>query len=110
MKTIKLYDTTYDIMTLYRKAKTPAQRALAGYIVKAGQIHNTIFGGAFCFLCNVEKCMSTEEIYEIYSLVDDFTKKQIIHIVQLAIDGELDKFIMSEREIKDTLRYLCECR
>ena len=110
MKTIKLYDTTYDIMTLYRKAKTPAQRARAGYIVKAGQIHNTIFGGAFCFLCNVEKCMNTEEIYEIYSFVDDTTKKQIVHIAQLAIDGELDKFAMSEREIRETIKNLCQCQ
>lgn len=108
MKTIKLYDTTYDVLTLYRKAKTPAQRALAGYIVKSGQIHNPLFGGAFHFLREVERCMNTEEIYEIYSYVDEITKRQIVHLAQIAIDGELDKFSMSEKEITNTIRNLCE--
>lgn len=108
MKTIKLYDTTYDILTLYRKAKTPAQRALAGYIVKSGQLDNSILGGAFHFLREVEHCMDTEEIYDIYPCVGNDIKRQIIHVTQLAIDGELDRFAMSERQIKDTIRYLCE--
>ena len=108
MKTIKLYDTTYDILTLYRKANTSAQRALAGYIIKGGYIHNPIFGGAFHFLREVERCMRTEEIYEICSLVNPDIKRQIVHIAQLAIDGDLDKFAMSEREIKETIKQLCE--
>lgn len=108
MKIIKLYDTTYDILTLYRKAKSPAQRALAGYIVKSGNIHNPIFGGAFHFLREVERAMWDNEIYDIHPYVDDITKRQIIHVAQLAIDGDLDKFAMSERQIKDTIKYLCE--
>lgn len=108
MRSIKLHAIEYDILTLYRKAKTPAQRALAGYIVKSGNIHNPIFGGAFHFLREVEHCMYDEEIYEIYSFVDSTVKKQIVHVAQLAIDGDLDKFAMSEREIKDTIKHLCE--
>lgn len=108
MRIIQLYDTTYDILTLYRKAKTPAQRALAGYIVKSGQIHNPIFGGAFHFLREVEHCMETDEIYDIYSYVDNDIKKRIIYVAQLAIDGELDKFAMSERQIRDTIKHLNE--
>ena len=108
MKTIKIYDTVYDIKELYRKANTPAQRALAGYMIKSGQTSNPIFGGAFRFLREVEHCLRTEEIYEIYSLVDSNIKKQIIHIAQIAIDGELDKFALSEKEIRDTLKNLSE--
>lgn len=108
MKTIKLYDTTYDILTLYRKAKSPAQRALAGYIVKSGELHNPIFGGAFHFLRQVEAAMATEEIYDIMPFVDADTKKRIIYIAQLAIDGELDKFAFTERQIKDNIKHLCE--
>ena len=108
MKIIKLYDIAYDILTLYRKAKTPAQRALAGYIIKSGKIDDPILGGAFYFLRQVEIAMETEEIYDIYSMVAPDVKKKIIHIAQLAIDGELDKFAMSERQIKDTIKYLCE--
>ena len=108
MKTIKIYNISYDIKTLYRKANSPAQRALAGYMIKSGQTYDPIFGGAFHFLRVVERCVATEEIYEIYNCTDDETKQKIIHIAQLAIDGDLDKFVLSEREINNTLKSLSE--
>ncbi len=106
--TIKINDVTYETITLYRKANTPAQRALVGYMVKAGMACNPIFGGAFKLLRDIERCMDTEEIYELYSLVDSETKKKIIHIAQLALDGKLDRFAISERERNETLKNLCQ--
>lgn len=106
--TIKIYDTTYEPIMLYRKANTPAQRALVGYITKAGLVSSSIFGGAFKLLRDIERCMDTEEIYELYSLVDTETKNKIKHIAQLALDGKFDRFAISERERNEILRNLCE--
>lgn len=106
--TIKIYDTVYEPILLYRKANTPAQRALVGYITKAGLVSDPILGGAFNVLKGIEKCMRNEEIYELYSLVDNLTKKKILHIVQLALDGKLDRFTVSEREINNILKNLCQ--
>lgn len=106
--TIKIYDITYDTLTLYRKANTTAQRALAGYIIKSGKVFDPIFGGAFALLRSIERCNASGEIYELYSVVDDQTKKKIIHVAQLALDGKLDKFTVSERERNDTVKALCE--
>lgn len=106
--TIKIYDVAYDTVTLYRKANTPTQRALAGYIIKSGKVNDTIFGGAFNLLRGIENCNAKGEIYELYSMVDKDTKKKIIHVAQVAMDGKLDKFTISERERQDTIRYLCQ--
>ena len=106
--TIKIYDTIYDPVVLYRKANTSNQRALVGYITKAGYAQDAIFGGAFNVLRNIEHCMYTDEIYELQSCVDDETKKKILHIVQLALDGKFDRFAISERERTETLKNLCQ--
>lgn len=106
--TIKIYDVVYDPILLYRKANTPAQRALVGYITKAGLMHDAIFGGAFKALREIERCISNEEIYELYNCVDMETKKKIIHIAQLALDGKLDRFAISERERNEILKNLCQ--
>lgn len=106
--TIKIYDVIHEPITLYRKANTPAQRALVGYITKAGLINDAIFGGAFNVLKGIEKCMGNEEIYELYSVVDSETKRKILYIVQLALDGKFDRFTISEREKNDIIRNLCQ--
>jgi len=108
MVTIKIYDAIYDTTTLYKKANTDAQRALIGYIIKAGKIHDPIFGGAFALLKNIERCYSTGEIYKLYPVVDEATEKKITHVTQLALDGKLDKFSINETERSRTLKYLCE--
>ena len=105
---IKINDVIYEPITLYRKAKTPAQRALVGYMTKAGCTNNTIFGGAFRLLRDIEYCMDVGEIYELYSLVDNETKKKIIHVTQIALDGKLDRFAISERERNETMKNLCQ--
>ena len=106
--TIKIYDTIFDPIILYRKANTPAQRALVGYITKAGYANDAIFGGAFKLLRDIERCVNNEEIYELYSCVDNETKKKIIYITQLAMDGKFDRFTISERERNEILRNLCQ--
>jgi hypothetical protein len=98
----------YEPVTLYRKANTPAQRALVGYIIKAGLVDDPIFGGAFSVLRGIEKCMQNEEIYELYNCVDNETKRKILHVAQLALDGKFDRFAISERERNDILKNLCQ--
>ena len=106
--TIKIYDTIYEPIILYRKANTHAQRALVGYITKAGLVHDPIFGGAFNVLRNIERCVKDEEIYELYSCVDSETKRKILYIAQLALDGKFDRFSISERERAEILKNLCQ--
>ena len=104
MKTIKVVATIYDIRTLYKKAKTPAQRALLGYMTKAGLTNDSVFGGAFNVLRNIEWCVDGEEIYSLYPLEDAETSKKIIYVAQLALDGEFDSFSFSAREIENIIK------
>jgi len=108
MKIVKLYDTVYDIRTLYRKANTPAQRALVGYIIKAGMTQDTIFGGAFQLLCDVERCMSNETIYTIHSYVDRETENKISYVAQLALDGKFDAFTLRKADMDAIVRNLAD--
>ena len=105
---IKVHDVVYEPTMLYRKANTPNQRALVGYITKAGMVNDTIFGGAFSVLRNIERCIQNDEIYELHSYVDKETKKKILYIVQLAMDGKFDRFAISERERNEILKNLCQ--
>ena len=106
--TIKIYDAVYEPTILYRKANTLAQRALVGYVTKAGYVNDPIFGGAFDVLHRIERCNQNDEIYELYSCVDAETKKKILFVVQLAMDGKFDRFAISERERNEILRNLCQ--
>ena len=108
MKIVKLYDTTYDIRTMYRKANTPAQRALVGYIIKAGKTQDPIFGGAFKLLCDVERCMSNEEIYIIHSYVDKETETKVSHVAQLALDGKFDCFTIRKADMDNIAKALAD--
>lgn len=108
MKIIKLYDTIYDIKTLYRKANTPAQRALVGYITKAGLTNDALFGGAFKLLCDVERCMDNGDIYMIHSYVDKEMEKKISHVAQLALDGKFNDFAIRKADIDSIIKALAE--
>ena len=107
-KIIKLYDTVYEIRALYRKANTPSQRALVGYITKAGLTQDAIFGGAFKLLCDVERCMDNREIYTIQSYVEREMASKISHIAQLALDGHFDDFAYRKADIDSILKSLAE--
>ena len=106
--TIKIIDTTFQTIDLYRKVRTPEQKALAGYIIKAGETYNPILGGAFKALRDIQYCMEVNEIYRLYPLVDSATEKKILHVVQMALDGQFDRFAISERERQTTIKALCE--
>lgn len=104
MKTIKVVTATNDIRTLYKKAKTPAQRALVGYMVKTGEIANPIYGGAFNLLHCIEWCMDEEVIYRLYPIEDSNIVKKIVDIAQSALDGEFDSFSFSVKEIDNIIK------
>lgn len=104
MKTIKVMATINDIRMLYKKANTSAQRALLGYMAKTGVVTDSIFGGAFNLLHSIEWCMEGNVIYRLYSLEDSETTKKIIHVAQLALDGEFDSFSIKAREIGNIIK------
>ena len=104
MKTIKVMATMPDIRILYKRAKTPAQRALLGYMTKTGVVTDSIFGGAFNLLRSIEWCVDGDEIYTLYPMEDSNTTKKIIHIAQLALDGEFDSFSIKAKEIENIIR------
>ena len=106
MKTIKVMATIYDIRTLYKNAKTPAQRALVGYMTKTGVTTDPIFGGAFKALRSIEWCMEGDVIYSLYPLEDPVTHKKILHVAQLALDGEFNDFSVKAKEIENIIKYM----
>lgn len=104
MKTIKVGAAIVDIRLLYKKANTPAQRALLGYMTKTAVVTDPIFGGAFNLLRGIEWCMEGSVIYNLYPLEDSVTTKKIIHIAQLALDGEFDSFTIKAKEIENIIK------
>lgn len=104
MKTIKVIATTTDVHTLYKRARTSAQRALLGYMAKTGSIINPIFCGAFNVLRSIEWCMDGEEIYTLYPIEDSATVAKIIDIAQSALDGNFNSFSFSAREVDNIIR------
>lgn len=106
MKTIKVIANTMDVHTLYKRANTHAQRALLGYMVKAGLVTNPIFCGAFNVLRSIEWCMDGDEIYTLYPIEDSATVAKIIDIAQSALDGCFNSFAFSVRQIDNIIKYM----
>lgn len=104
MKTVKVVSATNDILIMYKRADTYAQRALLGYMVKTGEVANPIYGGAFNLLHGIEWCMEEEVIYRLYPLDDSNTVKKIIDVAQSALDGEFHSFAFSVKEIDNIVR------
>ena len=104
MKTIKVMSAKNDIRTLYKKAKTFAQRALIGYMVKTGEITNPIYGGAFNLLHSIEWCMDEDVIYRLYPLEDSVTVSKIVDIAQSALDGNFNSFSFSAKEVDNIIK------
>lgn len=104
MRTIKVIATVVDVLALYKKAETSAQRALLGYMAKAGFITDIIHCGAFNLLRSIERCMGCNEIYSLYYIEDTATAKKIISIAQCALDGGYDAFSFSAREIDNIVK------
>jgi len=106
--TIKINHHTYDTLTLYKKAVTDAQRALAGYIIRSGKVNDKILGGAFNVLCKIEHCNEENEVYELYNLLTNEEKRKILSYVQMALDGKFDKFMVSVVECRNMAKCLAE--
>lgn len=106
MKTIKVIATVNDVPTLYKKARTSAQRALLGYMAKTGVITSPIFCGAFNVLRSIEWCMEGDEIYSLYPMEDSVTVAEIINIAQSALDGNFNAFAFSAREVDNIVKYM----
>ena len=104
--TIKIDHHTFETLTLYKRACTEAQRSLAGYIIRSGKVNDPILGGAFHVLCKIERCNEQNEIYELYNLLSIQEKRKILDYVQMALDGELEKFMVSEAERKNMIKCL----
>ena len=103
MEVIKVVRANPDLRMLYRLAKTPCQRALVGYMVKKGMTHNPIFGGAFNALRSIEFCMKENIVYAIDSLEDVETTREIISVVQSALNGRYDMFAFDKSEINNII-------
>lgn len=106
--TIKINHHTFETLTLYKRANTEAQRSLAGYIIRSGKVNDPILGGAFHVLCKIERCMEEGEIYELYNLLNAQEKRKVLDYVQMAMDGELDQFMVSETERRTMMKCLAE--
>ena len=106
MKVITVSARTWDIKSMYQEAKTPARRALAGYIIKAGKTNDPIYGAAFTMLRGLEVCNGTQHIYDIDFKCSNEDKTQIIRIVEATRSGSLNSFSLSRREINHILSLL----
>ena len=106
--TIKINHHTFETLTLYKRACTEAQRALAGYIIRSGKANDPILGGAFHVLCKIERCNTQGEIYELYNLLNSTEKRKVLDYVQNAMDGEFDKFMITEAERRNMIKCLGE--
>lgn len=106
--TIKVNMHRFDTLTLYRKSTTEAQRALAGYIIRSGNVNDSLLGGAFHVLRLVEYCNEEETLYELYNLVSNEEKRKILEYVQMAMDGDFDMFMFDEKERKNMMKCLSE--
>lgn len=106
--TIKIDHHVYDTIVLYKRASTYAQRALAGYIIHSGKTNDPILGGAFHVLCAIERCNDTGEVYELYNLLSNEEKREILSKVQDALDGKFDKYMFNESTRKNMIKNLSE--
>lgn len=104
--TIKITHHVYETITLYKRANTEAQRALAGYIIRTGKVNDPLLGGAFHVLRKIEHCNEEGEIYELYNLLSSQEKRKILDYVQMALDGELDDCMVSQTECKSMVKFL----
>lgn len=104
MKTIKVVAMNTDIPTLYKRARTSAQRALLGYMAKTGVITDSVYCGAFNVLRSIEWCMDGEEIYSLYPIDNSDTVAKIIDIAQSALDGNFNSFAFSVREVDNVIK------
>ena len=106
--TIKVDTHQFETLTLYKRAATEAQRALAGYIIRSGKANDKLLGGAFNVLHKIERCNDEGVVYELYNLVSNDEKRKILEYVQMAMDGDFDAFAFNETERKNMIKHLSQ--
>lgn len=104
MKSISVMDTYWDLKRLYQEAAaSKARRGLFGYMLKTGRTDNTIFGGAFKLVCDLEDVPK----HSAYKLkIESASGKEIIAAAEVALAGGFDQFAPPIKEIKKTCRAL----
>lgn len=106
MRTIYINETGWDLHLLYRNAiRTKARRGLFGYMLRTGRVDNLIFGGAFQLIMELEPVWG-KEAYHLKS--ETSHAREIIAVAEVALAGGFDKFALSKREMKNTIRALDE--
>jgi len=97
MKNVKVCETYYEPISLYRKvnAKSKSQMALLGYMRTDGYLRDPIYGGAFRLLQAMERYAGIS-----IPMVKGKADKEIVDIVEKAMLGRWDAYALSETEIK----------
>lgn len=92
-----------EVRFMYQKARTKAQKALLGYIVKSGRVSDPIFGGAFNLLHETEKCIANNRLYNLCFECDTDVATQISNIVEQASLGAYNKYAFTRWDIAKIL-------
>lgn len=103
MKNIQIAEGAWCLKSLYQAAHTPATRALVGYMLKTCRTDDIKYGSALYLLRDIEACKITE-LYYLETCVPANEAKQIIRIVESALQGKYKNFALSKREVKKILR------
>lgn len=103
MKIIKVMETRYDLSCLYKAAAdTKARRGLFGYMLQTGRTDNTVLGGAFALLCDIENVKRRGELYKLRYECGPTSAKEMVSICEVALAGGFDSFAMSASDIRRT--------
>jgi len=105
MKTIIVQQTYYTIPELYRAASgSKARRGLAGYMIKTGCAHDTVFGGAMYLLCALES-LGEHEVYTLDKRETYNVNKEITSLAEAALAGCFHKrYELPQREVQNMLQ------
>ena len=104
MTNIPVNNAVINLESMYEHAKTRAQRELLGYIVKYGHTYDTAHIGAFNALCEIERCMSSKEVYILTPGEDINIANQIGDVIEQALQGAYRRYAFTRREIRNILR------
>ena len=97
MKNVKVCETYYEPISLYRKVneKSKSQMALLGYMRSDGYLRDPMYGGAFRLLQAMERYAGIS-----IPVVKGKGDQEIVDIVEKAMLGRWDDFALSETEVK----------
>lgn len=108
MKTIKVMESGWNLKLLYSEAiETKARRGLFGYMLRTGRCDNTVLGGAFYLLRQLESVWG-KEAYTLKLESNSATAKEIIAVAEFAMAGGFDRFAPTRREMMRTMKALSE--